>query len=369
MEKIVLAGGGKVGEMIVDLLITSGAYEVTLIDADEAALQRIPDRTRLRKTRLDVSDTVALTKLLQGHFAVISACPFYLTTAVARAAAAAGVHYLDLTEDVASTQLVREIAKGAATSFVPQCGLAPGFVSIVASHLARRFDKLDSVRLRVGALPRYPTNSLSYNLTWSTEGVINEYCEPCSAIVNGERCTVPALTQLESFSLDGVRYESFNTSGGLGTLSDSLLGKVKNLSYQSIRYPGHAAIMKTLLHDLKLAERRDLLKDVLEHAIPATYQDVVLIFVTITGDMNGRFIQENYANKIYSREMNGRVWSAIQATTAGSVCAMLELIRTGRISQTGLVRQEDISLDDFLDTSFGAVYREQTSMPAVYALG
>ena len=369
MKKIALAGGGKVGEMITELLIDSGRYEITLIDACEDALARTPERTGLRKVKLDVSDTSTLVNLLDGHYAIISACPYFLTTAVARAAAEARVHYLDLTEDVASTSQVRAIADAVPTTFIPQCGLAPGFISIVTTHLAERFEELDTLRLRVGALPQFPTNSLTYNLTWSTEGVINEYCEPCHVIVNGESCTVPALTQLESFSLDGIRYESFNTSGGLGTLTESLRDKVKNISYQTIRYPGHAAIMKTLLHDLKLAERRDLLKDVLEHAVPITYQDVVLIFVTITGTIDGRLIQENYANRIYSREVDGKVWSAIQTTTAASVCAMLELIRTGEISQTGFVRQEDVSLDRFLNTNFGAVYREVNAMPTVSAVG
>src|SRR5690606_7281367 len=139
-----------------------------------------------------------------GKFAVLSAAPFHLTTRIAEAAAKSGVHYLDLTEDVASTGRVKELAKGAKTAVIPQCGLAPGFISIVAYDLAKRFDKLDSVRMRVGALPQYPSNALNYNLTWSTDGVINEYIEPCEAIVNGELTEVPALEEREEFSLDGV---------------------------------------------------------------------------------------------------------------------------------------------------------------------
>ena len=178
---------------------------------------------------------------------------------------------------------MRELAAGASTAFIPQCGLAPGFVSIVGFDLAQRFDTLDSVKLRVGALPQYPSNALNYNLTWSTDGVINEYCEPCEAIVNGVRREVPPLEEREEFSLDGVTYEAFNTSGGLGTLCDTLEGKVRNLNYRTIRYPGHAAIMRALLNDLRLRDRRDVLKDILEHAVPTTLQDVVIIFVTVTG--------------------------------------------------------------------------------------
>ena len=125
--------------------------------------------------------------------------------------------------------------------------------------------------MRVGALPQYPSNALNYNLTWSTDGVINEYCEPCEAIVDGQLSEVPALEEREEFSLDGVTYEAFNTSGGLGTLCETLKGKVRTLNYRTIRYPGHAAIMKALLNDLRLRDRRDVLKDIFENALPSTH--------------------------------------------------------------------------------------------------
>jgi len=113
----------------------------------------------------------------------------------------------------------------------------------------------DTVRLRVGALPQYPANALNYNLTWSTDGVINEYIEPCEAVVEGKLSEVPALAEREEFSLDGVTYEAFNTSGGLGTLCETLAGRVRTLNYKTIRYPGHVAIMKALLNDLGLRHR------------------------------------------------------------------------------------------------------------------
>src|SRR4030095_11269903 len=136
--------------------------------------------------------------------------------------------------------------------------------------LAHHFDTLDSVRMRVGALPQYPSNALNYNLTWSTDGVIKEYIEPCAAIVEGQLIEVPALEEREEFSLDGVTYEAFNTSGGLGTLCESLKGKVRTLNTRPIRYPGHSAIMKALLNDLGLRHRRDVLKDIFENALPST---------------------------------------------------------------------------------------------------
>jgi saccharopine dehydrogenase-like NADP-dependent oxidoreductase len=210
--------------------------------------------------------------------------------------------------------------------------------------------------MAVGALPKFPSNKLNYNLTWSTDGVINEYCEPCEAIVNGVRREVPALEQREEFSLDGVTYEAFNTSGGLGTLCDTLDGRVRNLSYRTIRYPGHAEIMKLLLNDLRLRDRREVFKDILEHALPMTLQDVVIAFVTISGTKGGRLMQETYVNKVYSGVVNGRLRSAIQITTAAGICTVLDLLAAGRVEQAGFVRQEDIRLADVLDNRFGRVY-------------
>ena len=289
---------------------------------------------------------------------MLSAAPFHLTTLIAEAAVAQGVHYLDLTEDVASTRRVKELAATASTALIPQCGLAPGFVSIVAADLCRRFDSLHSVRMRVGALPQFPSNALNYNLTWSTDGVINEYCEPCEAIVEGVLRQVPPLAEHEEFSLDGVTYEAFNTSGGLGTLCEALQGKVTHLNYKTIRYPGHAAIMKVLLNDLRLRERRHVLKDLLENALPVTLQDVVIVFVTVSGQREGRLMQETYAHKVYSQVVDGVLRSAIQVTTASGICAVLDLLATGRLPARGFVRQEDILLGDFLANRFGGAYAE-----------
>jgi saccharopine dehydrogenase-like NADP-dependent oxidoreductase len=305
---------------------------------------------------LDANDPLALRAALAGRFAVLSAAPYQLTLRIAEAARDAGVHYLDLTEDVASSRAIRALADGATTAFIPQCGLAPGFISIVAADLARGFDSLDSVRMRVGALPAYPSNALNYNLTWSTDGVINEYCEPCEAIVDGQRREVQALEEREEFSLDGVLYEAFNTSGGLGTLCETLAGRVRTLNYRTIRYPGHAAIMKALLHDLRLRDRRDVLKDILEQALPTTMQDVVIVFVTVAGLRDGRLQQDTYARKIYSHVLAGQMRSAIQITTASSLCAMLDLLAAGALPQRGFVRQEDVPLAAFLDNRFGHVY-------------
>jgi saccharopine dehydrogenase-like NADP-dependent oxidoreductase len=356
MKDIVVIGAGKIGAFVAGLLASTGHYQVTLADRSAEVLGNLDRDERIRLVAADVEDSLKLVDLLNGRFAVLNAAPFRLTKHIAEAARAAGTHYLDLTEDVVSTRRVKELAANADTAFIPQCGLAPGFVSIVASDVAKGFHVLDSVRLRVGALPQYPSNALNYNLTWSTDGVINEYCEACEAIVNGVRREAPPLEEREEFSLDGVTYEAFNTSGGVGTLCDTLEGKVRTLNYRTIRYPGHATIMRALLNDLRLRDRRDVLKDILEHAVPTTLQDVVIIFVTVSGHKKGHLVQETYANKIYSREVDGRTSSAIQITTAAAICTVLDLLATGQLPQSGFIRQEDIPLKVFLQNRFGEVY-------------
>jgi saccharopine dehydrogenase-like NADP-dependent oxidoreductase len=364
MKDVVVIGAGKIGATIAGLLASTGDYQITLADRSPEVLGRLDRDERIRTVSADVEDSPKLVHLLNGRFAVLNAAPFHLTTIIAEAARAARSHYLDLTEDVASMRRVRELAADASTAFIPQCGLAPGFVSIVAFDMAKRFEVLDSVKLRVGALPQYPSNALNYNLTWSTDGVINEYCEPCEAIVNGVRREVSPLHEREEFSLDGVTYESFNTSGGLGTLCDSLEGKVRALNYQTVRYPGHAAIMRALLNDLRLRDRRHVLKDILEHAVPTTLQDVVIVFVSVSGRSKGQLVEETYANKIYSRDVAGRTLSAIQVTTAGAICTVLDLLASGQLPQRGFIRQEDIPLKAFLENRFGQVFaKSQTSVP------
>jgi saccharopine dehydrogenase-like NADP-dependent oxidoreductase len=212
MRKVAVVGAGKIGSTVVDLLVGSGAYEAVVIDQAAPALYALEGRGRVATAAMSIEDPQALAERLKGCFAVVNCAPYHLTTTVARAGAAAGAHYLDLTEDVAASRIVRELAMNGTTAFIPQCGLAPGFITIAAWDLAKHFEELHDVRLRVGALPRYPSNALNYNLTWSTDGVINEYCEPCEAIVNGKLRETPALEECEEFALDGVGYEAFNTS-------------------------------------------------------------------------------------------------------------------------------------------------------------
>lgn len=370
MRQVTLVGAGKIGEVIADLLIASGDYAVTVVDRDAQRLARLAQvLPAANLCQIDAGDAAQLDAVLSDQQALINACPFDLSAPLAEAAVAAGVHYFDLTEDVGSARAIRALADGAACALVPQCGLAPGFISIAAYDLARSFDELHDVHMRVGALPKFPSNGLKYNLTWSTDGLINEYLNPCEAIVGGVLKEMPALEELEHFSLDGDDYEAFNTSGGLGTLCDTLQGRVRNLNYRTVRYVGHRDVMKLLLHDLRLGERRALLKEIFESSIPVTLQDVVLVFVNVSGLKDGLLMQETYARKIYNRVIGGRQRSAIQVTTASAICAALDLLLDGRLPQQGFVRQEDIPLDAFLDNRFGRHYVTDGEEPHTAASG
>lgn len=357
--RVLLLGFGKIGRTILDLLNSTGRYEVSVGEFDGIALAEASAKSA-KAIKVNVSDHGSLTAALRGHDIVINALPHHLNVPVSTAAAECKVNYFDLSEDVATTRHIKMLAEKATTAFMPQCGLAPGFIAIAAHDLIKRFDKVKDVMCRVGALPIYPTNALKYNLTWSTDGLINEYCMPCEAIIDGQmRETIP-LEGLENFSLDGVEYECFNTSGGVGTLCDTLMGKVDTLNYKTIRYPGHCAIARLLINELELGHKRTILKDVLEASIPMTMQDEVLVFVSVRGWKGRHLMQENFVRKIYGCEVGGELRSAIQITTAAGMCGVVDMFAQGKLPKTGFIRQEQVSLADFMATSFGQYYMEPT---------
>jgi saccharopine dehydrogenase-like NADP-dependent oxidoreductase len=357
MTRVLVLGSGNIGVAIAELLRETHDFTVTIGDRDATALTAVPAGVQSRQ--VDVADPTSLASALEGADAVINALPYYLSIPVARAAAAAHVHYFDLTEDVATAREIRSIAESASTVLIPQCGLAPGFISIAAYDVVKRFEKPHRVRLRVGALPLFPANALKYNLTWSTAGLINEYCNPCQVIHDGAVREVLPLEGLEEFSLDGIAYEAFNTSGGLGTLCETLGGKVDHLNYKTIRYPGHCELARFLCEDLRLSERRELFRDVLENAVPITTQDVVIVFVTVNGMRAGRMVEETYTRKVYHGRVGDRELSAIQITTAAAVCAVMDMQRDGKLPARGFVRQEEIPLASFMQNRFGRHYERE----------
>jgi len=363
-RSITILGAGHIGFALALMLRRAGGYSVCVADQNPQRLQPLLDLGFAVRHVQTAADTAAA---IQGQYAVLNALPFHQAVGLAQMCVVAGVHYFDLTEDVRSTHAIRALAADARSVLMPQCGLAPGFIGVVGHDLANRFDEVDALQLRVGALPRYPTNRLGYNLTWSTEGLINEYCNPCEALVDGLPQQVPALDGLENFMLDGVAYEAFNTSGGLGTLTQTLQGRARNVDYKSMRYPGHHFIMKLLLQDLRLIERRDQLKEILEAAIPGTDQDVVVVFATATGQRGGRLQQESYAVRITGEVVDGHTLSAIQMTTASGMCTALDLVAHGQLPQAGFIGQEQMSLNAFLGNRFGRVMAGGPPAAVVFA--
>jgi saccharopine dehydrogenase-like NADP-dependent oxidoreductase len=358
MHTVLVLGSGKIGLTIARLLAGTGDYRVRAADVDAMALRRLRDTIGMEAVAVDAARGDELASAMRGCDSVISALGFRLNPGVARVALDTGASYFDLTEDRETARCVRSAAAQAKAGqvFMPQCGLAPGFIGILAHHLTKAFDSLDTVHMRVGALPQYPSNALNYNLTWSTDGLINEYCNPCEAIHEGRRIEALPLEGLEGFSLDGIRYEAFNTSGGLGTLCETLDGRVRELNYRTIRYVGHRDLMAFLVNDLRLGQRGSVLKDILEKAIPVTFQDVVVIFCAVTGWKGGQFIELSDARKIYPQTIAGQSASAIQITTAAAVCAALDLHLAGKLPHSGFVKQEDVDYDDFIHNRFGRYY-------------
>jgi len=358
MHTVLVLGAGKIGALISGLLAESGAYQVQLADLDETAaagVARAHGLPNIQAVRLDATDAATMRSHLQSHpvQAVVSSLPYNCNALVAGAARESGIHYFDLTEDMEVTRRVSALARGAAAAFVPQCGLAPGFISIAGGELIRHFDSLHSVRLRVGALPQHPHNVLKYSLTWSTEGLINEYGNPCEAIVDGRTVEVRPLEGMEEIEIDGTLYEAFNTSGGLGSLAHSFGSSCESMDYKTIRYPGHCEQMRLLMNDLKLNQDRGTLKRILENAVPQTLQDVVIVYAAVTGMQNGELREENYVSKIYPQIIAGRLWSAIQVSTASGLCAVLDLVLTHPERRQGLVTQESFRLPDILANRFG----------------
>ena len=361
MHRVLVLGAGKIGALISGLLGESGGYSIQLADVDGAAARSVADAHGLPSVEafeLDASDGDLLAAHLDQNpaEAIISGLPYFCNEVVAQAARNHGSHYFDLTEDVEVTRRVRAIAEGSDRAFAPQCGLAPGFISIAANELMSHFDDVRSVKLRVGALPQHPNNVLKYSLTWSTDGLINEYGNMCQSVVDGQLVDVLPLEGLEEIEIDGTLYEAFNTSGGLGSLAETRGVGIRTMNYKTMRYPGHCTQMRMLMNGLRLNDDRGTLKRILENAVPRTLQDVIIVYVSVAGTQDGELREENYVNKIYPQVIAGRLWSAIQVTTAAGVCGVLDLVVSNPADYQGFVTQESFRLKDFMANRFGRFY-------------
>ena len=332
-HRVAIIGKGNIGWAIKELL--KNDYEVKQGDITEG---------------LDARDIDQVRAFLKDVDAVISAGPFAINKNIGAVAAELNIGYFDLTEDVETTEFIRGIKSN--NVMMPQCGLAPGAINICAASLMKEFDHVSEVMMRVGALPRFTTNEMSYYLSWSTNGLINEYCNEADAIYEGKSIKVMPLEGAEKMIIEGESYEAFNTSGGCATMCETFENKVDNLSYKTIRYPGHLNHMKFLFNDLHLKKNKDVLEKLFDKEVPRTTNDVIIFFVKVIGEIDEILQEKTYLRKIYGDER----FSAIQRTTASGVCSCLEMYFKDQIPKNGFTKQESIVWEDFTSNQFGSVY-------------
>jgi saccharopine dehydrogenase-like NADP-dependent oxidoreductase len=349
IKNILVLGLGKVGTLVGVLLNNTG-FKVVGADLYEKVNLLFETKT------IDVSDISKVIEMMKKFDAIVSCLPYNFNLDIATQACAHGIHYFDLTEDVPTTKEIFKMSETADSILAPQCGLAPGFIAIVGAYLAEKFEKVRSLKLRVGALPQHPTGLLGYAFNWSPEGVVNEYLNDCEVIEDGVHKWISPMEWVEKIFINGIQLEAFTTSGGLGTMCETFLGRIENLDYKSIRYPGHVKLMNFFFHELLMRENRKMAGEILTNAKPTVKQDVVYIHTSAEGWQNQQLIRDEFVKAYYPIEISGQSWSAISWTTAASACAIVELVNNGKIATKGFVKQEMISLQDFLETNNGRLY-------------
>jgi len=349
-NKIAVLGLGKIGHLAAELLNEAG-FDVLGIDQVEYS-----GTAKFSTKALDLSDPIEVEKGLSEVEAVLSCLPYHLNIKVAEVAHKLKLNYFDLTEDVPTTQRIIELSKTSEAVMAPQCGLAPGFVGIVAADLAKRFDSCRSLRLRVGALPRNPTGILGYAFNWSPVGVVNEYLNDCEVIENGVHKWVSPMEWTERIFVDGNELEAFTTSGGLGTICETYLGKIDNIDYKTIRYPGHVDLMNFFFHELLMRDRKKEAGEILTNAKPPVDDDVVIVHVAAEGEKQSKLVRDEFVRSYYPRELVGKERTAIAWTTAGSVASVIELVSSQKLKSSGFIKQEEISFEDFCQTKTGSLF-------------
>jgi lysine 6-dehydrogenase len=340
-----------------DLVHNSPGVElVTVADLHLKKAEAIADAvgtSRVDAHRLDVENHADVVELMRGHDAVISCVNYWYNEDLSRAAIEAGASFCDLGGNnyVVDKQLaLDDEARKAGISIIPDCGLAPGMVSILAMHGAAEFDEVDEIHIRVGGLPQHPQPPLDYQLVFSVEGLINEYVEPARVIRNGKITEVPSMTELETVEFEGFPpLEAFQTSGGTSTLPDTFLGRVKELDYKTIRYAGHCEKFKTMI-DLGLCSSdeiaanyqkvvpRKVFAELLTRNLPADGPDLVLVRLELAGKKDGAEKRLRY--DIVDRQDEATGLSAMMRTTAFPASIIAQMMAKGDVLSRGALPQE-----------------------------
>jgi lysine 6-dehydrogenase len=356
--KILVLGAGRMGHgAVYDLAHNSPDVEsVTVADFDlakaEEAAAKVGGGNVLAK-QIDASNYSDVVELMRDHDSAISCVNYWYNVELAKAAIETRTNFCDLGGNnyVVDEQLaLDEEAKNAGINIIPDCGLAPGMVSVLAMHGADRFDDIQEIHIRVGGLPQHPKPPLDYQLVFSVEGLINEYIEVARVIRDGEIKEVDSMTELESLSFDGFpALEAFQTSGGTSTLPDTFLGKIRELDYKTIRYAGHCERFKTMIDlglcsseeivaDFVKVKPRKVLGELLQRNLPADEPDYVLVRLEFVGKIEGETKRLRY--DIVDKQDEETHLSAMMRTTAFPASIIAQMMAKGDVGLRGATPQE-----------------------------
>ena len=337
MKMLVLGAGLQGSACAYDLLQDPAVEEVRLADI---RIHHLPEflapysGKRLIPTPLDVRDESAVVGLMRDADAVMSALPYYFNYEMAVCAVDSGVHFCDLggnTEIVFKQKTLHDRARADGVSVIPDCGLAPGMVNIIAEHGIRQLDKVDAVRIYVGGLPQEPEPPLNYQIVYSLEGVLDYYTTLSWVLRGGKRTRVKALSERESVKFaDPIgTLEAFHTAGGLSTMAFRYEGTIPTMEYKTLRYPGHAALMEAI-RELGLLDLRPVdvkgTKVIPREAFIATVgprltkpegRDLVALRVVVEGERAGKRTKLGWELLDYFDEKHGI--SAMERTTGYSL--------------------------------------------------
>lgn len=363
MNMLVLGGGLQGSACAYDLLRQDDVKRVTIADVRaDAGAAFLPDDDRLHRVALDFSDENATRELMQVHDVVMSAAPYYFNETLARLAIAAGCDYTDLggnTEILFAQLEMSDTAQAAGCTLIPDVGLAPGLVNVLAVEGIRRLDDAQRVAMYVGGLPQRPKPPLNYQVVYSLKGVLDYYTTPSYVIRDGKPCEVEALSEVEPIEFPELgTLEAFHTAGGASLLPWRFEGKVDRLEYKTLRYPGHAEIMRNI-RELGLLSLdsvdvrgenvvpRDLVIAVLKPLLTSSDPDLVALRVMATGTKDGRRVTHQW--DLLDREDEEHGITAMERTTGFTLATVGLLMGRDVIDTTGVMPpDEGIPADVYL---------------------
>lgn len=361
-----IVGAGNIGSAIYELLVSSDfGYKISVADQAPKPYNIPEDNfTKLQITTPSYDgESKQFTEFVKGKTLIINALPFHQNINLYKDCCKHDVPYFDLSEDDALDNYIRGLDNIPFT--MPHCGLAPGISGIIGYDLLKQLITPQTLKIRVGALSQNADNKLRYYTSWSGDGLVNEYLGDCNVVRRGRATTEPALSGYEKITIDGREYECFNTSGGMGTIAQSIESRWNPFEgnppsticadYKTIRRIGHHDYVDFLFKDLDLDQ--STLTSIFKSCIPKTRKDCVILYASASEKDNEDEVV--YYKLFRPREINGRRMSAIEYTTAIGLVAMVELFVEKKIRQTGYVRQEDVDYKDVLKTKFGYIYREK----------